>query len=311
MQPLLDVGRLRLLHEVDRRGTIAGAARSLGLTPSAVSQQLSVLEREVGLPLLDRSSRGVVLTGAGRALCERAGQILDVLASARADLDRLGDDVAGTVRVATVASAALEFVSAAASALDEQHPGITLQVSTSEPARSMELLLADDVDLAVIDEYAYQPIALPDSVDVVALRVEALVAVLPVLPRMADGSPGPDASGSPVRLIDLQDRDWVMPPDDAACGFAVRSACRAAGFEPRVRWETDDMLLLTSAVAAGHGVAVLPALAVDAGVDGVRVASLVDPAMTRTLSLVARSVTLRRPVVATVCTAMQAAAAVG
>lgn len=309
MQPLLDVGRLRLLHEVDRRGTIAAAARSLGLTPSAVSQQLSVLEREVGLPLLDRSSRGVVLTGAGRALCERAAQVLDVLASARADLDRLGDDVAGTVRVATVASAALEFVSAAASALGRQHPGITLQVSTSEPARSLELLLAGDVDLAVIDEYAYQPIALPDSVSVVALRVEELVAVLPSARSNSSGH-GAEVE-APVRLIDLQNRDWVMPPDDAACGFAVRSACRAAGFEPRVRWETDDMLLLTSAVAAGHGVAVLPALAVDASVDDVRVASLVDPAMTRTLSLVARSVTLRRPVVATVYEAMEAAAAVG
>lgn len=309
MQPLLDVGRLRLLHEVARRGTIAGAARSLGLTPSAVSQQLSVLEREVGLPLLDRSSRGVVLTGAGLALCERAGQVLDVLASARADLDRLGDDVAGAVRVATVASAALEFVSAAASALGAQHPGITLQVSTSEPARSMELLLAGDVDLAVIDEYAYQPIAVPDSVDSVPLRVEELVAVLPS--ARSESSGYSTEAEAPVRLSDLQDRDWVMPPDEAACGFAVRSACRAAGFEPRVRWETDDMLLLTSAVAAGHGIAVLPALAVDVGVGGVRVAALVDPAMTRTLSLVARSVTLRRPVVATVCKAMEAAAAVG
>lgn len=300
MQPVLDVGRLRLLHEVARRGTIAGAARVLGLTPSAVSQQLAVLEREVGLPLLDRSSRGVVLTGAGEALSERAAQVLDVLAHARADLDRLGNELGGSVRVATVASAALGFLSAAGIALAQQHPGITLGVSTAEPARSMELLQAGDVDLAVIDEYEYQPIALADHLQARQLRVEPLVAVLPA---------GTDLPGAAVSLRGLQEHDWVMPPDDAACGFAVRSACRAAGFEPRVRWETDDMLLLTRAVAAGHGVAVLPLLSVDAAATDVEIRSLVEPALRRTLSVVARTVTLRRPVVATVCAAIEAAAA--
>ena len=85
----LDVGRLRLLREVALRGSIAAAARSVGLTPSAISQQLMVLEREAGTTLLDRSPRGVVLTGAGHTLSARAGQVLDVLAAARADLDRI------------------------------------------------------------------------------------------------------------------------------------------------------------------------------------------------------------------------------
>ena len=80
----LDVGRLRLLREIGTRGSIAGAARALGLTPSAVSQQLAVLERDCGASLVDRSSRGVVLTGAGRQLASRAEQVLDILAAARA-----------------------------------------------------------------------------------------------------------------------------------------------------------------------------------------------------------------------------------
>ena len=303
MESILDVGRLRLLHEVALRGSIAGAARSLGLTASAVSQQLTVLEREVGLPLFDRTSRGVVMTGAGRALSDRAVEVLDVLAHARADLDDLGGAVSGLVRIATVASAALQVVSAAAIALRAEHPGVELHVSTEEPARSMEQLLAGDVDLALIDEYAYQPIAVGDNVDVLELRVEPLVAVLPGRPDLS----GPGTS-SAVSLIDLQDRDWVMPPDSAACGLAVRSACRAAGFEPRVRWETDDMLLLTRAVAAGHGVAVLPALSVDASVGDVDVRALAAPRMTRRLFLVGRSVTMRRPVVAAVAGAILSAA---
>src|ERR1700759_549454 len=96
----LDVGRLRLLREVALRGTIAGAARELGLSPSAVSQQLAVLEREAGTALVDRSPRGVALTGAGHALTARAGEVLDVLSAARADLDRMGGAPGGPGPVA-------------------------------------------------------------------------------------------------------------------------------------------------------------------------------------------------------------------
>src|SRR3954447_19031349 len=111
VNPALDVGRLRLLREVELRGSIAAAAREVGLTPSAVSQQLAALEREAQTPLLDRSPRGVVLTGAGQALAGRAGQVLDVLAAARADLDRLAGAIGGPVAVASVASAAATIVS--------------------------------------------------------------------------------------------------------------------------------------------------------------------------------------------------------
>jgi len=87
-------------------------------------------------------------------------------------------------------------------------------------------------------------------------------------------------------LSALADADWVMPPDAAACGHAVRSACRAEGFEPRVRWETDDMLLLVRAVAAGHGVSVLPRLAVFDEVASVDVRPLRSPALHRRISAV-------------------------
>src|SRR5438270_10715358 len=112
----LDVARMRLLREVGLRGSIAGAARAVGLTPSAVSQQLTALERETGAALVDRSPRGVVLTGTGAALAARAEQVLDVLAAARADLDRLAGSLAGPVRVASVASAAATVVSTAVAA---------------------------------------------------------------------------------------------------------------------------------------------------------------------------------------------------
>jgi DNA-binding transcriptional LysR family regulator len=297
--PTLDVGRLRLLREVGLRGTIAGAARSLGLTSSAVSQQLAVLEREAGTALVDRSPRGVVLTGAGRLLAARAAEVLDVLASARADLDRIGDSVAGPVSLAAVASAAATFVSGAVTDLRDSHPGVAVAVSAAEPLHALRLLVAGDVDLAVVDEYDYVPLALPDFVVVRELCTEPLVAVGPV---------GLFGRRRPV-LADFAANDWVMPPVDAACGLAVRSACRAEGFEPRVRWETDDMLLLMRAVEAGHGVAVLPRLSVADTVAAVQVRPLRQPRLQRRLVAVARASALRRPVVATVLDAIIAAAA--
>jgi DNA-binding transcriptional LysR family regulator len=294
----LDVGRLRVLREVGLRGTIAGAARSLGLTSSAVSQQVSVLEREAGTALVDRSPRGAVLTGAGRLLAARAGEVLDVLAGARADLDRMGDSVAGPVSVASVASAAATFVSEAVAAVRGSQPGIEVTVRAVEPAAALRLLVTGDVDVAVVDEYDYVPLALPDAVVVRELRTEPLVAVAPT---GGFGRPRP-------ALAELAGRDWVMPPDDAACGLAVRSACRAEGFEPRVRWETDDMLLLVRAVEAGHGVAVLPRLSVADIVAQVELRQLREPRLERRLTAVARASALARPVVRAVLDAICTAA---
>jgi molybdate transport repressor ModE-like protein len=294
----LDVGRLRLLREVGLRGTIAGAARSLGLTSSAVSQQLSVLEREVGAPLVDRSPRGAALTGAGHVLAERAGQVIDVLAAARADLERLGGVSGGPVRVAAVASAALTIVSDAAAMLRSSHPELALSVRAAEPADALRLLLAGDVDLAVVDEYDFVPLALPDFVETRELCDEPLVVVTQA------GWAGPRRP----TLSQLAGTDWVMPPDDAACGLAVRTACRAAGFEPRVRWESDDMLVLARAVAAGHGVAVLPRRSVADDAAEVDVRPLREPRIRRRLLSAARASALARPVVAAVNDSLAAAA---
>ncbi len=178
------------------------------------------------------------LTGAGHALAARAGEVLDVLSAARADLDRLGGAPGGPVTIAAVASAALRFVSVAADRLALDHPDIRLRVEVAEPARALALLRAGDVELALVDEYDYVPLALPDSVVAHPLTQESLVLVTPE---------GWHGAAEPA-LAALAGERWVMPPDDAACGQAVRSACRAAGFEPDVRWTTDDMLVLARAV---------------------------------------------------------------
>ncbi len=297
--PELDVGRLLLLREVALRGTIASAARSVGLTPSAVSQQLAVLEREAGAVLLDRSPRGVALTGAGHALASRAASIVDVLVAARADLDRISGAVTGPVRIAAVASAAATLVSTCVTSLRGAEPGVEISVVVAEPAGALRMLLADDVDVAVVDEYDYVPLALPDYLVARELCAEELVVV---------AAPGRLPARGGVPLASLAAAEWVMPPDDAACGLAVRSACRAAGFEPRVRWETDDMFLLVRAVAADHGVSVLPRLAVADDIADVDVHPLRKPRLGRRIRAVTRSSASARPVVASVLGALADAA---
>ncbi len=286
MDAALDVGRLRLLSEVAMRGSIAAAAREVGLTSSAVSQQLAILEREAGTPLLDRSPRGVLLTGAGQALVARARVILGLLEEARADLDRLTGELAGAVRLGTVASAAASLVSEAATRLLAEHTELELTVTVVEPTESISQLSAGDLDVAVVDVYDGVPIPFPDYLTATELLTEPLVVVAP---------PG-SLSGRPT-LAGLAERDWVMPPMTAACGQAVRLACRAEGFEPRVRWETDDMLLLVRAVAAGHGIAVLPRLAVADNVAEVEHRPLAEPRMSRRLIALVRTSSQARPVV--------------
>ncbi|MCW2522737.1 MAG: LysR family transcriptional regulator [Frankiales bacterium] len=298
----LDVGRLRLLREVALRGSIAGAAREVGLTPSAVSQQLSILEREAGATLLDRSPRGVLLTGAGHTLVERARAIIGLLEQAESDLERLTGELSGPVRIGTVASAAAAIVSPASTQLLDQHAGLDLAVTVGEPSASIEALLAGDLDIAVVDVYDGVPVPMPDYLTALDLRTEPLVLVSP---------PGQFPRGRKIGLASLASQRWVMPPVSAACGQAVRQACRASGFEPRVRWETDDMLLLVRAVQAGHGISVLPRLAVAEGVAEVALNSLsggVGPAMSRRLLALTRTSSQDRPVIRAVldCLVQQA-----
>src|SRR3954470_4796727 len=176
VNPALDVGRLRLLREVELRGSIDAAAREVGLTPSAVSQQLTILEREAGTPLLDRSPRGVLLTGAGRALVARARSILELLEEARADLDRLTGELSGHVRIGTLALPAAALVSEAAIRLAE-HAALELTVTVVEPARSIDQLLDGDLDIAVVDVYDGVPVPVPDYLVSVDLATEPLVVV--------------------------------------------------------------------------------------------------------------------------------------
>ncbi|GAB7007309.1 LysR family transcriptional regulator [Nocardioides sp. AN3] len=284
---LPDVPRLRMLNEVSIQGTLAGAARALGVTSSAVSQQISVLEREMGVQLLDRSPRGVALTGAGEVLVEHTRSILRLLEVTRAEMHQLSGELAGRVRIASIPSPARSVLLDVAQRLAVSLPDLELTVDVLEPTYSLEALLNGSVDVAIIDLYDNVPIPFPDYLVTRELLQEALVLVAPPARTFP----------AKVRLSDLKGERWVLPPEIGACGQAVRYACRAVGFEPDVRWQTEDLLLLVDAISTGQGISLLPPLSVDKGIAPVHLQALDAPRLGRRLLAVARSGDAKRPIV--------------
>lgn len=282
-----DAVRLTTLVQVARHGSLTGAAQALGLTTSAVSQQMSALESECGVSLIERQSRGVTLTGDGLVLLEQAEQLVRHLDETRATMAQLSGELAGRVRVASIASGAAALVLPASRVLETSAPAVTMGVRTMEPSASIDAVLDGSVDVALIDVYDHVPIALPSQLLVEEVLTEPLVLVVS------------RDSGVPARatLSRLKDERWVIPPAQAACGAATRHACRSAGFEPDVAWETDDLLLIVAAASRGEGIALLPRLAVADSVAPVELRRLVDPALTRGLQLVSRRTTAQRPTV--------------
>ncbi|MGJ9411253.1 LysR family transcriptional regulator [Aeromicrobium sp. CF4.19] len=299
-RPLPDPSRLRVLVAVADHGSIAAAARAQDVTASALSQQLTQLERECGLPLLERLPRGVALTAAGEVLVERGRAVVRALEAARSDLDSFDDLVAGRLRVGTIASAAAAVVVPALARLTHEHPGVDPSVIVLEPQASLTALLEGRLDVVLFDAYDHAPMAIPARVTATPLLVEPLVLV--------SDRPLPDGA----RLKDLADEPWVIPPPEAACGQAVRHACRQAGFEPTVRWQTDDLQLLGDAVAGGHGISLLPRLAVGPR-EGLHLTELERPGprrpgrpgLSREVRAAARAGELDRPLVAAMVQALQ------
>ncbi|WP_182524952.1 LysR family transcriptional regulator [Nocardioides dongkuii] len=247
----MDPRRVLLFRTVARSGSLSAAARELGTTQSAVSQQLQQLEREVGGPLLVRTTRGTRPTEAGTALLARAEVVHSALHLAREELGALADLRAGTVRLAAFPSAAATLVPPAVRALHDDHEGVQVTLVETEPPEAWAGVLAGDVDVALVFGYDGPP-ADDGSLAWVPLGAEPMHLVLP-----AD-------SDAPARVGPawLAEQGWVAGCE--RCRQHLVASCRAAGFEPRLLHESDDYVVVQNLVAHGLGVTVLPQLALTA-----------------------------------------------
>jgi DNA-binding transcriptional LysR family regulator len=255
---VLGVWRLQLLREVARRGTIRAAAAAMSITPSAVSQQLKLLEAEAGLPLLEHHGRHVRLTEAGEALVRHADAVSASLAAAESELATFRDGVVGTLRVAAFPTAARAVLPAAIASLGARHPGLRVNLRDLETSESLVALDRDEVDIAVVDEYDEVTRLREGDIDLLPLLRDRLHVAVPAerAPAVTGG-----AAAQAVPLDALRDEAWIMDTEASSIHQAVLRACRRAGFEPNIRSYCKDYSVIIALVEAGLGVAILPGLA--------------------------------------------------
>lgn len=248
---MLDVRRLRLLRELSVRGTLAEVADALHQSPSSVSQQLTQLEREVGVDLLRKVGRRVQLTPAAELLVEHTVAILERLERAESELASLGDEASGTVRIAVFQSAALAFMPRMLADLARGHPRLRVTMSQREPEEALYETWVREFDLVIAEQYPDHAAPWHPELDREPLTTDALRLAVPPAgePWDAIASIG-DAAGVP----------WVMEPKGAASRHWAEQMCRSAGFEPDVRFETADLEAHVALIEAGNAVAILPGL---------------------------------------------------
>lgn len=248
---MLDVRKLRLLRELAHRGTIAAVAEALSYSASAVSQQLTALERETGVALLERTGRRVRLTPAARGLVEHTESVLATLQEAEAALASTA--LTGTLRIGVFPSAVPTILIPALVALSTEHPGLDLMVTELDPAAVPDALREESLDVALVQEYDYVPVA-PDP----GLGTEPLLDETVHL-----------AALSRAPLAARRDASWIAGTPGTLCHALTVRACEAAGFTPRIRHHADDFGAVLALVAAGQGVAFVPDLGAGAPPPGV------------------------------------------
>jgi DNA-binding transcriptional LysR family regulator len=280
---MLDLRRLRLLSELSRRGTIAEVAAVVGYTPSAVSQSLAQLERETGVALLERDGRRVRLTPAAHGLVAATDRVLAELDAAEAELAAEHETVRGELVIGSFPSAAAGLVVPAVAKLQRAHPELACSIREHEPEDGIPLLRSGELDLLVSESYDDVPTVAAGGLGTQRLLSEPLLLVV--------------REGDAARpLAARRDDPWIAGLAGTQFAAALDVACSGAGFAPRIVHRADDARLIQALVAAGLGVALLPALACTPH-DGVAYLEITPPPRRHVWALARRGAT-RRPALA-------------
>jgi DNA-binding transcriptional LysR family regulator len=248
---MLDVRRLRVLREVAAHGSFSAAAEVLAFTQPAVSRQIATLELEAGTRLVDRSARGVRLTQAGELLVGHADAILDRLDAAESQLEALSQLKGGRLRIGAPATANATLIPLAVRAFDAEHPDVELRLDEAISSELVERLASGDLDIAIVANADRLP-ELPGELVLEHLMDDPLHLALP--------RDHPLAQADQVRMADLAGESWIEGRDPV-CAEPLRVAARAAGFEPKICFESAQWLGKQGLVAAGVGVTLIPTLA--------------------------------------------------
>ncbi|MFI5802773.1 LysR family transcriptional regulator [Streptomyces sp. NPDC051561] len=251
---MIEARHLRVLRAVASTGSFSAAARELGCTQPAVSQQMKALEQSAGTPLLIRAAREMRLTQAGEVLVRHAAGILAGLTAAEEEVAAIAGLRAGRVRLVSFPSGSSTLVPTALAALRAAHPGTRVSLVDAEPPRSVEMLREGDCDVALAFRYGPGG-ATEDWSDLVVrpLLTDRLVGLVPEGHRL-------DGAGT-VGIGELAGEPWIA--GCPRCRRQLVEVCESAGFAPRIDFATDDYPAVIGLVGAGLGVAVLPSLAME------------------------------------------------
>jgi DNA-binding transcriptional LysR family regulator len=299
---MIDLRRLQVLRALAEHGTVTSAAAALRLTPSAVSQQLRQLARDVDAVLLRPEGRRVRLTRAAHILLDHADVLHTQWELARADLAAHGGQVAGTLRIAGVSSAITALVAPAAAALRSSHPLLRSEITEEESGDCHRLLLADETDLAVVLPNPDTPPVTDPRFEHQPLHDDPQDLLVP------DGHPLARPGG--VELAEAVGEDWIVKRHNNDTHPLLLAAATAAGFTPRITHQVKEWHAVSAMVAEGFGVCLLPRLVpIPAGHQVIRVPVQGTPKPYRRILTCVRRGSADHPVIAAGLTALHAIAA--
>ena len=260
-----DLRLLNVLREVALRGSFSAAAESLAYTQPAISQQIARLEKHVGVKLIEREPRGVRLTPAGEVLVRHTERVMAQLAAADEELQEVAAQARGRIRIGSFATAAGTIVPRAVAAFRPLRPAIEVEISLLDPHESIPAVRRGDLEIAITEEGGFE-----SEVDTDGLQIEHLLDDHMWVSLPADH---PLATRPTVDLIDLRDEDWMFACLSGTCADSnvVLRACRDAGFQPRIAYQSDDYFAIQGLVASGMGVALIPGLGLASTRDDVAV----------------------------------------
>jgi len=260
-----DLRLLNVLREVALRGSFSAAAESLAYTQPAISQQIARLEKHVGVKLIEREPRGVRLTPAGEVLVRHTERVMAQLAAADEELQDVAAQARGRLRIGSFATAAGTIVPRAVAAFRPLRPAIEVDISLLDPHESIPAVRRGDLEIAITEEGGFESEVDTDGLQIEHLLDDHMWVSLPV--------DHPLATRPTVDLVDLRDEDWMFACLSGTCADSnvVLRACREAGFQPRIAYQSDDYFAIQGLVASGMGVALIPGLGLASTRDDVAV----------------------------------------
>ncbi|SDG33945.1 DNA-binding transcriptional regulator, LysR family [Lentzea fradiae] len=285
---MLDLGRLKALHAVATYGTVGAAAEVLGYTPSAVSQQITKLERETRTTLLERSGRGVRLTDAALLLAETADQVLKLVEEAEVALEEQRGTAIGRLCVGSFATAARGLLPDVLAVLIERHPALDVRLTEIDPPYATEAVARGELDLAIVHDWANTPLPVPQSLSRVHIADDVAEVLIPVT--------NPLSNKEVLDPADLAGERWICQIEGSICFDWLERTFHAAGIEPVVAYRISEYRTQMALLAKGIGVALIPRLGRGEVPEGV-VAVPLRPTPTRRLYAVWRTQASRRPAI--------------